>query len=366
MAYTAPIAGDASTSTAAVVDANFKETMQGLYVYAADAVGTDAYAITLSPAIAAYTAGLCIRMKAATANTGPATINVNAVGVKSIRKNGIAELDNGDIKAGQIVTLVYDGTYFQLQTAPASISMRGFQMGWAYQVTGTSDYGNNCIAGFSDVTDPSITLVTHGGAGNSVLACRAKIATDVGYEVYPMTITEQSANANTPGVYGAVYIGSDLFESTEAGTIKKNNSAVSFSGTARNGPLGHNDTSNYLLVLYSTTKIARFSGIAGTTLTNVGDITLDTAVTQTAGFLYDKANARYICVDTTANVIRRFDSSGVTIDTVAYTFDDTKLAGLAAIGGRVYAVLITGGGNSSSANDNASGHATFIPTGMTL
>ena len=87
----------------------------GAEVYAADAGASDTYVITLSPAIAAYAIGQTFHFKANTANTGAATLNVNGRGAIAIVKNGNVALNDNDILAGQICTVVYDGTNFQLQ-----------------------------------------------------------------------------------------------------------------------------------------------------------------------------------------------------------------------------------------------------------
>lgn len=90
-------------------------------VYAADGGSTDAYAISLDPAPSAYSEGLTIAFKANTVNTGAATLNVNSLGAKTIKKNTDKDLENGDIEAGSVVLVVYDGTNFQLQT-PSSMN----------------------------------------------------------------------------------------------------------------------------------------------------------------------------------------------------------------------------------------------------
>lgn len=82
--------------------------------YAVDSVGTDSYAITPSPAITAYAAGQVFTFKAGTANTGAATLNVNGLGAKTIKKNVSADVNTGDILANQIVLVEYDGTNMQL------------------------------------------------------------------------------------------------------------------------------------------------------------------------------------------------------------------------------------------------------------
>lgn len=89
--------------------------------YAADTAASDAYAIALTPIIIAYATGQEFRFKATTANTGAATLNVNGLGAVTIKKLHDQDLATGDIEAGQIVTVVYDGTNFQMQSQIAQI-----------------------------------------------------------------------------------------------------------------------------------------------------------------------------------------------------------------------------------------------------
>ena len=84
--------------------------------YAADTGIADAYLIAPSPPITAYTAGQIFYMKATNANTGASTVNVNSLGIKSIKKDGSDALIANDILAGQIIALQYDGTNFQLMS----------------------------------------------------------------------------------------------------------------------------------------------------------------------------------------------------------------------------------------------------------
>lgn len=93
-----------------------KDFQKGVETYAADAGSTDAYAITLSPAITAYANGMVFRFKANTVNTGAATLNINSLGAKAIVKNFNVALADGDIKASQIVEVQYEsvGDNFQL------------------------------------------------------------------------------------------------------------------------------------------------------------------------------------------------------------------------------------------------------------
>lgn len=78
------------------------------------AAGTDTYTASLSPTISAYASGQSFRVRFTNANTGAATINFNSLGAKAIVKNGSTALVAGDINAGQILLLGYDGTNMQV------------------------------------------------------------------------------------------------------------------------------------------------------------------------------------------------------------------------------------------------------------
>ena len=82
--------------------------------YGASAAGTDDYTVTLDPAPALISdlIGKLIMVKADVVNAGPATLNCNALGAVNIKKNGTVDLVNGDIPAGSVFMVVFDGTVF--------------------------------------------------------------------------------------------------------------------------------------------------------------------------------------------------------------------------------------------------------------
>lgn len=51
---------------------------------------------------------------ASSTNTGPATLKIGNLSPVSIKKNVVQDLQPGDIIAGEIVSVVYDGTNFQI------------------------------------------------------------------------------------------------------------------------------------------------------------------------------------------------------------------------------------------------------------
>ncbi len=99
------------------------------FTYAADAGSTDAYAITLSPVPATYATGMQFTFKANTLNTGAATLNVNGLGAKALVKNFNSPLVTGDILAGQDVSVLYDGTNFQLLSPSAGLTIPVYSNG---------------------------------------------------------------------------------------------------------------------------------------------------------------------------------------------------------------------------------------------
>jgi len=101
-------------ATARTNYASAADVQDSQLTYVADTGAADAYAITLAPAITAYAAGQQFTFKAVNANTGASTLNVNSLGAKNILKNNDVALASGDIEASQIVTVVYDGTSFQM------------------------------------------------------------------------------------------------------------------------------------------------------------------------------------------------------------------------------------------------------------
>lgn len=143
--------------------------------YAADAGSTDAYAATLSPAPAALVTGAHYRFKANTANTGAATIDFNSLGAKTIVKaaGGITTaLADNDIRAGQWVDVVYDGTNMQMQSTLGNAASGGIggstgatdnSLLRADGTSGSSVQGTGALATLSD--DGVLTLVPNGISG---------------------------------------------------------------------------------------------------------------------------------------------------------------------------------------------------------
>ncbi len=110
----------------------------------ATAAGTNTYTATISPAITAYTSTQRFFIKFTNANTGAATLNLNGLGAKNLYKGVITPLIGGDILAGKILEVTYDGTNFQISS----------QVGTPGVISGALIFGGL-------ITPPQLTVDTH-------------------------------------------------------------------------------------------------------------------------------------------------------------------------------------------------------------
>lgn len=144
------------------------------------ASGTNTYTVTV-PGISALASGQSFDVKFTNANTGSSTLNVNSLGAVTLRKSVTVALVTGDIIAGGVYRVAYDGTNFQL--------MHNFNIGLG--ASGNFVYSNNlplqvpsitlsASAGTADVTSP----VLSGSGSAALLTTRYSNAADlVGFKL---------------------------------------------------------------------------------------------------------------------------------------------------------------------------------------
>ncbi|MBI4516450.1 MAG: hypothetical protein HY699_11620, partial [Deltaproteobacteria bacterium] len=79
------------------------------------ASAANAYEVTLAPAPSdPLLAGALVHFKAAKTNTGAATLKLNTLAALSIKKNVNQALEAGDILQNQVVSVIHDGSNFQM------------------------------------------------------------------------------------------------------------------------------------------------------------------------------------------------------------------------------------------------------------
>ena len=94
------------------------------------------YTVTLSPSPAAYTAWTGVQFKATHTNTAAVTLQIGALGTKSLLAVDGSALAAGDITTGEMVTAVYDGTSFYLTSGNDRASRDGDTYAGTHNFTG--------------------------------------------------------------------------------------------------------------------------------------------------------------------------------------------------------------------------------------
>jgi hypothetical protein len=140
-----------------------------------DTGAANALVANLDFAPASYTFGLSLTVKVGVTNTSSATINVNGLGIKSIRRGDGSNLQAGDLIAGRIVRMVYDGSNFQLvgasETAVAASAAAAAASAAAAAASATAAAGSATAAATSAVnaaTSEANAAASAAAAGNKV------------------------------------------------------------------------------------------------------------------------------------------------------------------------------------------------------
>ena len=201
--------------------------------YGASSAGTDAYALTFSPAFTAYNTGMTFNVKADVGNTGACTLDIDTIGVKNIKviaPSGKADPKTGDIIANGIYQFVYDGTDFILLNpnslnnfittaqgdilyASATNTISALTKGTAYQVLRMN----------SGATAPEwgATSVTGRGTDNTTVVSGSSTNTKsiaLGITASKAIVFIDANNASYTGVIVHVTGGTGAFEAFETQT----------------------------------------------------------------------------------------------------------------------------------------------------
>lgn len=135
----------------------------GGILYCVDAGSNDTYVATPAPALASYANGVPVFVKLNTANTGAATLNLNGLGAKTIKKTagGITtDLADNDIRAGSVHLFTYDGTNFQILSSLGNAVGAG---AGTVTATGGSLTSNAVVLGAGTTDTKVVTGVTTDG-----------------------------------------------------------------------------------------------------------------------------------------------------------------------------------------------------------
>lgn len=329
-----------------------------------DGVGADdAYTGTATPTLSAYTTGQVFRIKFTVANTAAATLDIDSVGAKAIKKyvsGAKADIETGDIVANYVGLLEYDGTDFVLismtATTPttALLSEMATFFG-AFSGTGAdvealtdgsdatgshfhsppffkvNDKGNGgnglllgAIAGSSQMClspDGSKLFVTHKFNNNEVTVDLYTRDTLTGLFYYTNTATSTGSAFSTNQVAGIcagdtyVWIvarnaaGSDIRILRLPHDLSAQQ-AMTISGTALTDhrQVAGDDTTLYISGTSTSTNVAVYS-ISGTTATRGADITIAVQGQYRDGFYFDGTDLLFVDSNDSWKV-KRYNVSG--------------------------------------------------------
>ncbi len=172
-----------------------------------------AYDVALTPPPSSLNFGLFIHMKAHVQNTGPATLNVNSLGAKTIIKSDGSNLKAGDISTNALLTMIYDGSNFQLLNPKNSNEelenvksnlFRAFEeiqenhggsllmeAGWSDSFSNSNEQGADEASSTGYQYDPTNKLYK-GTDPETGLNTDQDFTTEVDYEFYKETLSDVS------------------------------------------------------------------------------------------------------------------------------------------------------------------------------
>jgi hypothetical protein len=269
-----PAGAQAKAEAAAAAAVIAHDTAEKHIGYAV-ANGTNSYSVTI-PGITQLAEGMSFKIKFANANTGACTLNINNLGAKNIVKGNGNALSSGNIKAGQICHLVYNGSNFQLLgeggeygTAQPQHVLEGYTIGTEEGIKeGTmSNYGNKTFT-------PSDSTQTSGaGYYNSIT-------------VNPRPTL--SGNASTSHVLNGYTFYSNSY-TKQTGTMVNQGAKIITPSTVNQAiPAGYHNGQGYVkgdsnLIASNIKKGVTIFGVTGTleySQTASGSITIDPLVSS--------------------------------------------------------------------------------------
>lgn len=172
------------------------DSQSGKWKYAVAGGTADTLSANLTPAPDAYREGAAIRLKVAAINTGPATLNVNGLGAKAIRRADQTPLIAGDLVTGQIVELIYDGTGWQISGLLTSLA-RGVGV-QSYTAPGTFTWTTP-----AGVTRVEVELWAGGGGAASAPNVNGQYGGAAGAGGYALGVYDVTPGAKYTVVVGA-------------------------------------------------------------------------------------------------------------------------------------------------------------------
>lgn len=318
-----------------------------------------AYILTYQETPEPYRKGIKYAFFAHAASAGPATLNINGLGAKSILTSAGDPIVAGQIGLNQSILVVYDGTSFRLESAnTANPKFTGVMT-----IDGSLEIKSDSpVIRLVDTTAGESSFQLHANQNNFfVLADRDKDGTveephplqlnndGTGYIYGSRVWTEAVAAGRSivagPGLSGGGNLGANVTVSMgQPGTISTSTGNAVASGTHTHAlTLTQSDIINSMGYTPLNKAGDRMNGtltFGSSVLASTGDITLSRSAAPTTGALFfGNASNRYLFYDGTT-----YNFAGATVNAPTFNASSNLTAGGTVQGGSV-----TSSGNISAA-----------------
>jgi hypothetical protein len=228
------------------------------------ATGTNSYVASLTPTLTAYVSYLAVAFIPANANTGASTLNVDALGAKTIKRLNGNAVEAGDIPANRVAVVIYDGTDFILQNYDAFVHDTGNEnVAGDKTFTGASVFSNT-VALNAAITSTGVHSTSkaiwlgEGAAIASVSGSTPIWATDGNYK--------HLTGNNTPTDFGTAPQSGAMVHITVDGTPTITNNASIICPGGANIPAKAGDEFDVIADSTTVARIVNYQSADGTAL----------------------------------------------------------------------------------------------------
>ena len=209
-----------------------KETLNGfagaILVTATETGTASAHVLTPTTALVGYATGTMLLYRPSNAGTGALTVNVSALGAKSVKTIMGADPTSGDVTANQPILLMYDGTNFVLLCGSAFLGKTGNQtltgnLAITGALTGTTGAFSGPVTGTTGAFSGSVTGTTEAAGDSSTKFATTAFAVGLAFSA---SLPSQTGNAGkfvttdgTNASWGSAPSGASIFTALNFGAL---------------------------------------------------------------------------------------------------------------------------------------------------
>ena len=162
--------------------------------------GTNTLQASVLPALPAYAAGQRFAFTVGAANTGAVTLEISARGAKAVKTAGGEALAAGDLGAGDLVLVIYDGAGFRLLSAPSRVveDARDLKAGVG-RANGLATLGGNGKVPAAQLPTPGAATTSRRGTVELATSAEAQAGSDTTRAVTPRALADRTATESREG-----------------------------------------------------------------------------------------------------------------------------------------------------------------------